>query len=190
MSQPPQGGDGHQRTRFWPRGRNQLRNRTYSVVVVGGGFSGPCRPPICCGASQLCPLRLWTILGEAGPGGNRQQQSRVSVKEIPQIHFGFPLDFRAGQLSRVQQGVTTLGNLSKWAFCLTFAGVGLRTNFRDMSKQGLRPFVVGALGEILIACLTLGLGGCKSDMGPMTTRCRLLSGKRRTDTVQAMGSPT
>jgi len=53
--------------------------------------------------------------------------------------------------------VTSLGNLSKWAFLLTFAGVGLRTNLRDMSKQGLRPFIVGALGEVLIACLTLGL---------------------------------
>ena len=40
---------------------------------------------------------------------------------------------------------------------LTFAGVGLQTNFRRMSKQGIRPFVVGTLGEILIAVLTLGL---------------------------------
>src|ERR1700678_2186944 len=53
--------------------------------------------------------------------------------------------------------VASLGNLSKWAFLLTFAGVGLQTNFRRMSKQGLRPFIVGALGEVLIACLTLGL---------------------------------
>jgi uncharacterized membrane protein YadS len=53
--------------------------------------------------------------------------------------------------------IASLGNLSRWAFLLMFAGVGLRTNFRQMSKQGLRPFVVGALGEVLIACLTLGL---------------------------------
>ena len=53
--------------------------------------------------------------------------------------------------------VTNLANLSRWAFLLTFAGVGLRTNFRQMSKQGLRPFVVGTLGEVLIAVLTLGL---------------------------------
>jgi uncharacterized integral membrane protein (TIGR00698 family) len=53
--------------------------------------------------------------------------------------------------------VTSLANLSRWAFLLTFAGVGLRTNFRQMSKQGLRPFVVGALGEVLIAALTFGL---------------------------------
>lgn len=53
--------------------------------------------------------------------------------------------------------VSSLANLSRWAFLLTFSGVGLRTNFRELSKQGLRPFIVGALGEILIAALTLGL---------------------------------
>ncbi len=53
--------------------------------------------------------------------------------------------------------VGSLANLSRWAFLLTFAGVGLRTNFREMTKQGLRPFIVGALGEVLIALLTLGL---------------------------------
>jgi uncharacterized integral membrane protein (TIGR00698 family) len=53
--------------------------------------------------------------------------------------------------------VSALANLSRWAFLLTFAGVGLRTNFREMSKQGVRPFLAGAAGEILIAFLTLGL---------------------------------
>lgn len=53
--------------------------------------------------------------------------------------------------------LTSLGNLSRWAFLLTFAGVGLRTNIREMWKQGARPFIVGALGEIAIAALTLGL---------------------------------
>jgi len=53
--------------------------------------------------------------------------------------------------------LANLANLSRWAFLLTFAGVGLRTNFREMRKQGLRPFVVGALGEIAIAVVTLGL---------------------------------
>jgi len=35
--------------------------------------------------------------------------------------------------------------------------VGLRTNFRELRKQGLRPFAVGAIGEVVIAALTLGL---------------------------------
>ncbi|MGC1968432.1 MAG: putative sulfate exporter family transporter, partial [Candidatus Acidiferrales bacterium] len=53
--------------------------------------------------------------------------------------------------------LTSLANLSRWAFLLTFAGVGLRTNIRELGKQGFRPFLVGALGEIVIAFLTLGL---------------------------------
>jgi len=53
--------------------------------------------------------------------------------------------------------ITVLGNLSRWAFLLTFAGVGLRTDVRAMLKQGVRPFVVGAVGEAVIAVLTLGL---------------------------------
>jgi uncharacterized integral membrane protein (TIGR00698 family) len=53
--------------------------------------------------------------------------------------------------------LTSLANLSRWAFLLTFAGVGLRTNIRELGKQGWRPFAVGAVGEIVIAALTLGL---------------------------------
>jgi uncharacterized membrane protein YadS len=53
--------------------------------------------------------------------------------------------------------MTDLANLSRWAFLLTFAGVGLRTNIREMSKQGFRPFVVGAIGEFAIAGITLAM---------------------------------
>ena len=53
--------------------------------------------------------------------------------------------------------LTALGNLSRWAFLLTFAGVGLRTNFSEMRKQGLGPFAVGAIGEVVIALVTLGM---------------------------------
>jgi uncharacterized integral membrane protein (TIGR00698 family) len=53
--------------------------------------------------------------------------------------------------------IGTLANLSRWAFLLTFAGVGLRTNIGEMRKQGLRPFLVGAIGEVVVAGLTLGL---------------------------------
>src|SRR5438046_2480856 len=56
-----------------------------------------------------------------------------------------------------KEQITALANLSRWAFLLTFAGVGLRTNFREMRKQGLRPFAVGAIGEVVIAVFTLAL---------------------------------
>ena len=50
-----------------------------------------------------------------------------------------------------------LGNLSRWAFLLTFAGVGLRTNFKQLTRQGVRPFLVGAIGEVVIATATLAM---------------------------------
>lgn len=51
--------------------------------------------------------------------------------------------------------IADLANLSRWAFLLTFAGVGLRTDLREMKKQGFRPFVVDAVGEFVIAAVTL-----------------------------------
>ena len=51
--------------------------------------------------------------------------------------------------------VTDLANLSRWAFLLTFAGIGLRTNLRSLSGQGWRPLVVGVVGEFAIATITL-----------------------------------
>ncbi|MHB1022376.1 MAG: YeiH family protein [Acidobacteriaceae bacterium] len=58
--------------------------------------------------------------------------------------------FNAAQL-------TSLSNLSHWAFLLAFAGVGLQTNIRELTRQGVRPLMVGLLGEIAIATITLGL---------------------------------
>jgi uncharacterized integral membrane protein (TIGR00698 family) len=51
--------------------------------------------------------------------------------------------------------LASLGNLSRWAFLLTFAGVGLRTDFREIRRQGLRPFLVGALAELTVTIVTL-----------------------------------
>jgi uncharacterized integral membrane protein (TIGR00698 family) len=61
----------------------------------------------------------------------------------------------AGFFSKGQ--LVSLSNLSKWSFLPAFAGVGLRTNLRDLVGQGWRPLVVGILGEIFIALVTLGL---------------------------------
>jgi uncharacterized membrane protein YadS len=79
-------------------------------------------------------------------------------QKFPKFVLGFLLISvlaTLGVFSKDQIG--SLANLSRWAFLLTFAGVGLRTNLSEMRKQGLRPFIVGAVGEIVIAALTLGL---------------------------------
>lgn len=106
----------------------------------------------------------FVVLGYALYWAGQNQAQRVGNKaaflwnKFPKFVLGF-LFISAlvsiGAFSKAQ--VVSLANLSRWAFLLTFAGVGLRTNFREMSRQGLRPFIVGALGEVLIAALTLGL---------------------------------
>ncbi len=97
----------------------------------------------------------WASRGQADAVTNK---AAFLWKKFPKFVLGFLLmSLLVGFHFFSKPQVASLGNLSKWAFLLTFAGVGLRTNIREMFKQGVRPFVVGALGEILIACLTLGL---------------------------------
>jgi uncharacterized membrane protein YadS len=52
---------------------------------------------------------------------------------------------------------TSIANLSRWSFLLTFAGVGLRTNVAELRRQGLRPFIVGACAELTVAAATLAM---------------------------------
>ncbi len=106
----------------------------------------------------------FVILGYAVYWASRGQARAVENKagflwqKFPKFVLGFLLISILASLqffNKVQ--MDSIANLSRWAFLLTFAGVGLRTNFREMRKQGVRPFIVGALGEVVIAALTLGL---------------------------------
>jgi uncharacterized membrane protein YadS len=96
----------------------------------------------------------WASKGQAQAVGNKAKFRQ----KFPKFVLGFLLISvlaTAAFFSKEQIGA--LANLSRWAFLLTFAGVGLRTNFRALSKQGLKPFAVGAIGEVAIAAFTLGL---------------------------------
>jgi uncharacterized integral membrane protein (TIGR00698 family) len=97
----------------------------------------------------------WASQGQAKVVGNKVA---FLWQKFPKFVLGFllvSLLATVGFFTKDQN--TSLANLSRWAFLLTFAGVGLRTNFREMRKQGLRPFAVGFIGEVAIAVFTLGL---------------------------------
>ncbi|WP_063002203.1 YeiH family protein [Nocardia mikamii] len=53
--------------------------------------------------------------------------------------------------------LANLANLSKWAFLLTFAGVGLNTDFRELGRSGWRPLAVAVVGLVVVATVSLGL---------------------------------
>jgi uncharacterized integral membrane protein (TIGR00698 family) len=85
-------------------------------------------------------------------------KARFVWEKFPKFVLGFLLiSLLATAGAFGPRDLTALANLSRWAFLLTFAGVGLRTDLREMRKQGLRPFAVGALGELAIAAITLAM---------------------------------
>jgi uncharacterized membrane protein YadS len=106
----------------------------------------------------------FVVLGYALYWARKAQAKAITNKaaflwqKFPKFVLGFlavSLLATIGFFTKPQIG--NIANLSRWAFLLTFAGVGLRTNVREMSKQGIRPLVVGTLGELAIATITLGL---------------------------------
>jgi uncharacterized integral membrane protein (TIGR00698 family) len=106
----------------------------------------------------------FVVLGYALYWVRRNQARAVSHKgaflweKFPKFVIGFLVISTlatAGAFSATE--TADLANLSRWAFLLTFAGVGLRTNLRELSKQGWRPLAVGVVGECAIAVLTLAM---------------------------------
>ncbi len=96
----------------------------------------------------------------AARGGAKQVDNKAAFlwRKFPKFVLGFLLISvlaTVGFFSKPQLG--SLANLSRWAFLLTFAGVGLRTNFRRLRAQGIKPLLVGAIGEIAIAGITLAM---------------------------------
>jgi uncharacterized integral membrane protein (TIGR00698 family) len=95
----------------------------------------------------------WSSRGEAQAVNNK---AAFLWRKFPKFVLGFLLISLLATLGFfAKPQLASLANLSRWAFLLTFAGVGLRTSLRELGKQGWKPFAVGAIGEVFIALLTL-----------------------------------
>jgi uncharacterized integral membrane protein (TIGR00698 family) len=139
-------------------------DNTAEAVAAGALFSDAAGKLAVLAKTTRNAMIGFVVLAYAFYWANRGQAQAVKNKamflwqKFPKFVLGFLVISLLVSLKVFNKDqVGNLANLSRWAFLLTFAGVGLRTNFREMSKQGLRPFAVGALGEVLIAVLTLGL---------------------------------
>src|SRR5438132_1953551 len=106
----------------------------------------------------------FVVLGYAVYWASRGQAKTVEGKasflwqKFPKFVLGFLFVSVLATLQVFDKTqVASLANLSRWAFLLTFAGVGLKTDFREIKRQGVRPFVVGALAELTIPVGTRGL---------------------------------
>jgi uncharacterized integral membrane protein (TIGR00698 family) len=106
----------------------------------------------------------FVVLGYAVYWASKGQAAHVRNKPLflwqkfPKFILGFlaiSILATAGFFTKGQLG--SLASLSQWVFLPAFAGVGLRTNMKDLVGQGWRPLAVGILGEVFIAIITLGL---------------------------------
>jgi uncharacterized integral membrane protein (TIGR00698 family) len=114
---------------------------------------------------------LGVALYFANREGKRLQGSRAALvwSRFPKFVLGFLLVSALASAHVFDKGqLASLANLSRWAFLFTFAGVGLKTNFVELRRQGLRPLIVGAIGEFAIAGVTLAaVLGTDAVWGPL-----------------------
>lgn len=101
----------------------------------------------------------WASRGQADhiAPGLRARASFIWEK-FPKFVLGFlavSAVATAGWLSKDQSA--NIANVSKWAFLLTFAGVGLNTNIRELVRTGWRPLLVAVVGLVVVAAVSLGL---------------------------------
>ena len=101
----------------------------------------------------------WAARGQAdeiAPGA--KAKAAFVWDKFPKFVLGFlavSAIATAGWLSKGQ--TANLANVSKWAFLLTFAGVGLNTDIRQIARTGWRPLVVAVIGLIVVASVSLGI---------------------------------
>jgi uncharacterized membrane protein YadS len=106
----------------------------------------------------------FVVLGYALYWVRRNQGKAIGNKaaflwqKFPKFVLGFLAFSALASLAVFRKGdITSIANLSRWSFLLTFAGVGLRTNVAELRRQGLRPFAVGACAELTVAAATLAM---------------------------------
>ncbi|MFP5020664.1 YeiH family protein [Pseudonocardia phyllosphaerae] len=107
----------------------------------------------------------WSTRGGVAVAPGRRARGAFVWRTFPKFVIGFVVVSAlatAGVLGKAD--VKSLGNLSKWAFLLCFAGVGLNFDLREIARSGIRPLVVAALGLVVVAGCSLVLVLLTSDL--------------------------
>jgi len=101
----------------------------------------------------------WAARGEAdeiAPGA--RARAAFVWNKFPKFVLGFLAVSAIATAGWLTKGQTAnLANISRWAFLLTFAGVGLNTDFRQIARAGWRPLIVAVIGLTVVASVSLGI---------------------------------
>jgi uncharacterized integral membrane protein (TIGR00698 family) len=99
-------------------------------------------------------LLVALLYARKGLRGKVENKAAFLWSRFPKFLLGFLAFSLFATLGVFDPGqVKALDNLSKWFFLLTFAGVGLSTEFSRM-KAGLKPFFVGLGVETVVAAVS------------------------------------
>lgn len=110
------------------------------------------------GVVVLAYAAYWATRGGRAIASNARERVAFVWATFPKFVLGFLLVAALGTVGFFSGAdKTSLGNLSKWAFLLCFAGVGLNFDLRELSRSGWRPLLVAAAGLIVVAACSLGL---------------------------------
>jgi uncharacterized integral membrane protein (TIGR00698 family) len=102
---------------------------------------------------------LIMALQYARKGITGQVENKVAFlwSRLPKFLIGFLAFSLLATVGFITPGqAKILNNASKWLFMLTFAGVGLSTDFKRM-KAGIKPFLVGFGVETIVSIVTFML---------------------------------
>ena len=101
----------------------------------------------------------WAARGQAdeiAPGA--KAKTEFIWHKFPKFVLGFLAVSAIATAGWLTKGQTAnLANVSKWAFLLTFAGVGLNTDIRQIARTGWRPLLVAVIGLTVVASVSLGI---------------------------------
>lgn len=101
----------------------------------------------------------WAARGQADEiAAGATAKASFIWQKFPKFVLGFLAVSAIATAGWLTKGQTAnLANVSKWAFLLTFAGVGLNTDFRHIARTGWRPLIVALIGLTVVATVSLGI---------------------------------
>mgnify|MGYP003788100519 CR=1 FL=1 len=92
-----------------------------------------------------------------GISGEVENKAAFLWSRLPKFLLGFLAFSLLATVGFLTPGhARILNNASKWLFMVTFAGVGLSTDFKRM-KAGIKPFLVGFGVETIVSVVTFAL---------------------------------
>ncbi|AFY76734.1 putative membrane protein [Pleurocapsa sp. PCC 7327] len=98
---------------------------------------------------------FWARRGQAS---NIENKRSFLWQKFPKFVLAFLLISLLGTFGAFsKEQLVSLGNLSRWAFLLAFAGVGLNINLRSLRQLGVGPVMTAVMAKLIVSYAMLTL---------------------------------